>query len=373
MSKVRILSSIHPGKIFQSITEMRVSLQIILLLCLLGFSVISGSFLAINQLKIFRHDGFAINNLGVIRGSIQRITKREINQIQSDELISEVNSTFRNVKSKYFIDDVNTSYLQEDNVIDNYEALELSWSELKSLISDYRINKASAEQLLLQSELCWQKADFIVFSVQKINEKKHSHYRNLIILILVILSSIISAIIILVHTIVHNSLEVDAITDPLTKLYNRKYFSKVLDRQIKLSKRYDYSFSLILYDIDHFKRINDEFGHPTGDRVLIQLATLLKEHGRDVDDIFRLGGEEFAIIAPESNLSQAVIIAEKYRALTEKADFAIGHKITISAGVSQLTQRDNKESLYKRTDSALYKAKSCGRNCVIASESESAV
>lgn len=352
---------------------MRVSLKIILLLCLLGLSVVSGSFLTIDQLKIFKHDAFAINNLGVIRGSIQRITKREINQIRSDELIKDIDSTFKSVKSKYFIDGANTSYLDEENIIAKYEALETSWKELKNLISDYRTNKSNIKKMLYQSELCWEKANFIVFSVQKINEKKHSRYRNLIILILFVLSSIIATIIMLVHTLVHKSLEVDVITDPLTKLYNRNHFKKILNKQMQLSKRYDYSFSLILYDIDHFKRINDEFGHPTGDRVLIQLSTLLIEHARDVDYVFRIGGEEFAIIVPESNLSQAVNIAEKYRVLTEKSDFDVGHNLTISAGVSQVKEQDNEESLFKRSDLALYKAKSSGRNCVISSDSQSTV
>lgn len=351
--------------VINSILEMRVSLQIIVLLVFLFLAVISGSFLVINQLKIFRHDAFAINNLGVIRGSIQRISKREVNNQRSDTLIKTVDNTFKSVESTYFLNNDNSSYLVQEGVYKKLDLLNMAWSDLKKLFSDYRLKDVGPDQVLLQSELCWDLANEIVFSVQKISEEKLKNYKSLIIYILLIVGFFIFSIIILVYKIVHNSLEFDVITDPMTKLYNRMHFSKIMHEQVMLASRYDYTFSLILFDIDYFKQINDDFGHQSGDKVIILLSEILKENARDVDYVFRLGGEEFAIIVPETNLEQAAKISEKYRVLVSGTAFEVNRAVTVSIGVSQFI--NDEDALFKLADEALYKAKSLGRNQVVTS------
>jgi len=364
---MKISDRLNPGNIINKLLELRASLQIILLLLLLFVIVAMGGTIAISQLKIFSDDAYAINNMGVIRGSIQRITKREIAYNKSDSLTADVDKALASIKSRYFKNSQSTSYLEQENIGAKLDGLESSWNRLKQLILKYRDNQSSQDEVLFQSEICWEKANFITFSIQKISEQKLGDYKNLILLISLIVSVFIFSIILIVHRIVHKHLEVDVITDPMTRLYNRSYFNRVVKEQINLSKRYDYNFSLILIDIDHFKNINDDFGHPGGDKVLIQFSALLKENARDVDYVFRLGGEEFAIISPQCTIDQAYIIAEKFRHLVSSADFNIERPLTISVGASQYAESETSDEMFIRTDKALYRAKSTGRNTVVIS------
>jgi len=153
-------------------------------------------------------------------------------------------------------------------------------------------------------------------------------------------------------------------TDPLTNIYNRRKFSELLDQEIERVERYNRSLAVILLDIDHFKRINDTFGHDAGDSVLKKISRLIRENIRSVDTLARYGGEEFVIILPETTLKKAMTVAERIRRVIERKSFdTVGH-ITISAGVSIFEESDNKQSIVKKADRGLYIAKSEGRNRV---------
>ena len=356
---------VNPGHMINRLLELRASLQIILLLVLLFIVVATGGSLAISRMGIFSNDAYAINNMGVIRGAMQRIVKRELTHNHSDEMIADVDKTLVMIRSLYIYDSNSHPYMVKENIIEKLDSLESSWIFLKKLILEHRDDSSDHEQLLFQSELCWEKANFLTFSIQKISEKKLDNYQNLILIIAIIVSIFIFSIILIVYRIIHKHLEVDVITDQMTKLHNRSYFNQVLKEQINLSLRYDYKFSLILIDIDHFKNVNDDFGHPGGDRVLIQFSSLLKDNARDVDYVFRLGGEEFAIIAPQCSTEQAGIIAEKFRRLVSSSDFNIERPLTISLGASQFIKSETQDELFIRTDKALYQAKSSGRNSVV--------
>ncbi len=155
-----------------------------------------------------------------------------------------------------------------------------------------------------------------------------------------------------------------AAIDPLTHAYNRRKFSELLDQEIKSVERNDRSFSMVMLDIDHFKRINDTHGHDAGDYVLKRMTNIIRENIRKRDILSRYGGEEFVIILPERNLKGAIAVAERIRKVIESACFdKVGH-ITISAGVSDFIQGDNRDSVFKKADNALYIAKNGGRNRV---------
>lgn len=352
-----------------SFKEMRVSLQIISLLVLLLLAVSSGGYFVVNQLKIFENDAFMINHIGIVRGAIQRITKRELSNNNSELLIAEVDNIFDTFKSRYFYN-LNSIYSKHDETINSFEKLEESWIVLKKL---YLINRKSnkyTEKILNKSESCWNQANILAFSVQATSEEKLRDYKKDILFILAAVGLLILGTIIRVYKVVHNNLELAVITDSLTKLYNRSYFDKIMEEQIGVSHRYDSTFSLIIIDIDFFKKVNDEFGHQHGDKVLILLSTLLTEHIRDVDLSFRIGGEEFAIIVPQTNLQQAKQLAEKYRLLISKTDFNLGRALTISIGVAEYSDDTTSESVFRRADNALYQAKSQGRNIVVTSPAE---
>jgi diguanylate cyclase (GGDEF)-like protein/PAS domain S-box-containing protein len=152
--------------------------------------------------------------------------------------------------------------------------------------------------------------------------------------------------------------------DKLTNLYNRTKLDKVLESEYSRSQRYNSLFSIILIDIDHFKSVNDTYGHLVGDSVLIELAEILQSSVRESDTLGRWGGEEFLIICPQTDLSGVKELAEHIRKKVEQHTFETVGKNTISIGVSQLDTEDDIESLIKRADDCLYEAKDCGRNCV---------
>lgn len=154
--------------------------------------------------------------------------------------------------------------------------------------------------------------------------------------------------------------------DELTGLYNRRYFDKELETEIKRTVRYNHPLTLIMVDIDHFKIFNDTYGHQKGDSVLRTVGTILKENSRSSDIVCRYGGEEIAIILPEQNTEQGTIIAEKLRLrLNKEAREIEDVKITASFGVASTGKGiDCSEKLIQKSDEALYKAKKSGRNCV---------
>jgi two-component system cell cycle response regulator len=155
--------------------------------------------------------------------------------------------------------------------------------------------------------------------------------------------------------------------DGLTQIFNRRYFLEQFEREVSRAKRYRRELSLMMFDIDHFKDINDSYGHLAGDYVLKQLATVIKGKIRREDILARYGGEEFVIILPEIDGGNSVIFAEKIRKIVEKAPFKFEDtriNVTISVGMGTLTEADDAASLIKRADEKLYEAKAAGRNCV---------
>lgn len=159
-------------------------------------------------------------------------------------------------------------------------------------------------------------------------------------------------------------LDFRATTDPLTGLYNRRKFNRELAAEMLRAKRHNTPLSLVMFDIDHFKRINDTYGHPAGDSVLVQLAHVVSAQMRGHDVLARWGGEEFVILAPGSDGLAALQFAERLRDQMSTVDFEQVGKVSCSFGVAELADREAPESLIARADAALYRAKLAGRDCV---------
>ncbi len=157
-------------------------------------------------------------------------------------------------------------------------------------------------------------------------------------------------------------LKIMATTDALTGIYNRYKMNEEIEFEIKKAKRYKKSFALIMFDIDFFKVINDTYGHDIGDKVLEELALLVTRSIRSTDTFARWGGEEFMILARNSDAKSATLLAEKIRKKVENFLFADGINITISIGISLYNRQKTKETLLKEADRALYRAKAEGRN-----------
>ncbi|MCX7678618.1 MAG: diguanylate cyclase [Spirochaetes bacterium] len=152
------------------------------------------------------------------------------------------------------------------------------------------------------------------------------------------------------------------ITDQLTGLYNHQYIYEQVKNEIKKSERYGRTFSVIMFDIDDFKKVNDTYGHQVGDVVLVKIAEKLRESIREVDLVARYGGEEFLVVLPETTLENAYLIAERIRQAVENLTFGEGIHVTISGGVAQYAENDTENSLVARADRLLYVAKREGKN-----------
>ena len=168
------------------------------------------------------------------------------------------------------------------------------------------------------------------------------------------------------------ALELASNTDPMTGVSNRRHFMPLLRKEIIRSQRLGHQISLLMLDIDLFKKINDTHGHPTGDLVICQLANICRTVPREMDVVARLGGEEFAILLPETNIQGALALAERVRSSVEntsvKSLSGVDLHFTVSIGVAEQPQGEkSEEKLINKADAALYQAKTSGRNRVVSS------
>ncbi|MBH1939579.1 diguanylate cyclase [Mobilitalea sibirica] len=336
---------------------MKKSLVLIIIL-ITAFSITIFDILSrFNVAKQFENDAETINNLGKIRGAIQRLLKLETNNVERDDLIISI----ENYVNQFLFDSKNSP------LVDNLKFNEIyqRWNKLKQEIYKYRElnNQEQREWLLLESEKIWDLADTIVNEAQFYSEIKLHKYRVLIVascmnLILVIL------LIGFVKFYVHDKLERLVNKDALTNVYNRHYLNEALSNEFDKAERTTEEFSIIMFDIDNFKKVNDKFGHALGDYTLREVAKAAGRSIRKYDILARYGGEEFMIILPATNHEQAIIIAERIRHRIENLILKKVRQVTVSLGVATVQEEDTLIELQKRADTALYRAKKKGKNRV---------
>lgn len=171
---------------------------------------------------------------------------------------------------------------------------------------------------------------------------------------------------------VNKELKLLSVTDGLTKAYNHRHFQERLRSEFARASRYEEPLACVMLDIDHFKLVNDTFGHPAGDRVLIRLVEILKEGTRGEDLVSRYGGEEFVVLLPKTEAESARVQAERVRQRVEGEPVAVGDgvfiPVTVSLGVAEFQPGgavDSPDALIRAADNALYRAKAHGRNQVV--------
>lgn len=302
---------------------------------------ISGGIFTVYLNRSISGDAENINQLGVVRGSIQRLVKLELTGSANDPLLLEIDEEIQAIRAlKRTAPENNQTFFLE------VDRLTSSWERLKIHLERYRQDSGHENEgrLILVSEEVWTNANSMVLASQLLSERKVENYRiSLVFTGLNLLLGI--AILFLVQKYVKKNLEHGVDHDGLTDLYNRRFFDVFIKRQMERADRYGSPFSLILFDIDHFKKINDVYGHDVGDSVLRELSTMVKANIRKSDALARVGGEEFALVAIETPLEEALKLSEKIRLLIESHSFHQVGTVTVSLGVTQLAPGDEAKTL----------------------------
>jgi len=337
------------------------SYLMMLSIIILGLGVVM-SFFIFSTEENLKHDARIINETGTIRGAIQRVTKFTLSGSfhQANELTRQINILINHYIQ---IEIIHQSQTTGKVAIKPMQNLKDNWKSLESMIQAYQATPSPLlkNKIFHQSEKCWHAADGVVLHAQLATEYKVGGIRMFyIILILNGLTTIL--VLFLVLKYVRHKLEYDTSHDPLTQLYNRRSYDDFINSEISRSRRYHSSLSLILFDVDYFKKINDQFGHDRGDTVLINIAQIVTGSIRQSDALFRIGGEEFAIISPETSAEGAFTLAEKIRQNVENFLPDSSQHVTISLGVSEYAEALSKNDFFHDTDQALYRAKNRGRN-----------
>lgn len=322
-------------------------------------------YLTYNTNQVLENDAYVINTAGIVRGSIQRLTKLELEGC--DQVCGEIAKTIdQHIQDIIESGSNDTSNYSRNVFIERMVKLKGIWRDLQFLLQEYRSNPSPAlrNDILRLSEYSWEVADSAVLLAQVATEAKMKNLK--LFYPVAILIVIINALtIVLAYADVRKKLEYRATVDSLTDVYNRYAFRKFLQDELLRAERFGHHFALIYFDVDHFKAINDTFGHQAGDNVLRELALLVKSSVRKLDTIARVGGEEFAIIAPETSREDAIVLAEKLRTKIESHQFSTVQDITVSLGVTTFRKGCSVEEMIDQADKALYRAKEKGRNNVV--------
>lgn len=333
-----------------------ISLKLIILLLLLLSTLPIGISISMSVLSKLENDAKALNTIGYIRGSSQRLVKN-ISMKNKQTIIKKIEQKFKQIDTIYIPE--NKSYLKSTNFFIDYHELKRIWLILKKSV----LEENMSDESILLSEDSWKSADAAANSYQTIAHVKHNEAIIAIFAIGCFIFFLLIFIIILIYTKVKNKLEIQVIKDSLTKLYNRTYLLEKLNSRIKSFERSNNPFSLIFMDIDHFKSINDNFGHSVGDEVLKNFAMILQDTLREDDIAFRYGGEEFVVLVKYANASASYALAERIRIKVESYDFNALFSVTISLGISEIQVGDTLDGIINRADDMMYQAKAKGRNC----------
>ncbi len=231
--------------------------------------------------------------------------------------------------------------------INMYAFLYVSFIEMSffSLILANRINESSLQAIKIKDELLEQKN----INARELEEMVKDRTKEL--------------------EILQEQLKIQANRDPLTELYNRRYFSNIAKKSFNIANRYEQELSILMLDLDYFKRVNDNYGHGTGDDALVTVSQKLRKLSRDADIVARYGGEEFVLLLPKTSLEDAKVFAQRICDDVRELRVSIGDdkliQVTVSIGVAELSSEDESiEQLISRADIKLYEAKANGRDRV---------
>lgn len=307
-------------------------------------------------LKIISDISYQINEIGKIRGGIQRYVKTSLLKQDKEAMYGEIKNRikltleFAKKYDNYFNDDDIKDIIQLDKLVD-------------SLKTDLDTGRSDEKSLYLKSEDAWLLSNKIVDDI----EDKAQHLIKIYVFVsygLFPLMLLLYLTIKIVKYRIQDNIEYRANVDNLTGLYNR-YSLEDIFKRISQEMNPSSVICLLLCDIDHFKLVNDRYGHDVGDKVLCEVAGIIKKACRDKDYVFRYGGEEFVVLTSIDSFENVKIFGERIRRSVENAPIIEGHKVTISIGIAVGVKNNKLDNLLKQADEALYAAKNDGRNRVV--------
>lgn len=260
------------------------------------------------------------------------------------------------------IDSVLNYFLQSAQQVVNFDAAHYSFEEQKL---NLKYGKTQRHRCSYRLRLAGEFLGELVFTrKRRFAEQEMEHIENL-------LGQLIFP---LRNAIWYQRAIQAAKIDALTGANNRAAMNENLEREVELARRHKTELSVLIFDLDHFKQINDNYGHLTGDAVLREIVKCTNQALRGTDMLFRFGGEEFVVILPGVNSTGAALAAERLRGVIEKHVFTSNQKtvpVTASFGTASTSLKETAETIIERADKALYSAKKAGRNCIICAEAES--
>jgi diguanylate cyclase (GGDEF)-like protein len=308
--------------------------------------------------------------------SIFMLDKNIVEEKVWDDLLDE-NYAKTNISDDYYIDKNILNYLKNTDKVNRIESRFNKFNNLKIEVKDNmknntsfvfytNINKKPCSMVFLSIKNILNKhVGYLVFLDE--NQDLYQFYNNFMVktIFLIILWLVI---IISIFIFYKSRKDINKLLfyDKLTNAYNRNYLYKFINNEIERKKRYNQQFSIIMYDIDKFKLVNDTYGHIIGDSILKETSNLVIKNIRKTDYFVRFGGDEFIILLPNTELEKALLVAEKIREKIFKGTYSkkCVKNISISCGVCEYKQGEDDKELIKKVDKALYRAKEKGRNRV---------
>lgn len=297
-----------------------------------------------------------VNSTGKIRGSIQRATKIYLYGSNVDIEIDRIDGLLSTIEP--LMESQFSFFTPDDNQL--FQDLYQKWQPYKQFLIS---GKVMDDEYYDLSEDLWISSNRFVDMVEL---RAHNNVESLYIISVIIFSAIILLIIgtLIFRFRFQKNIENKALFDNLTGLFNRNYIKDLFERKKRSAHKDSFLMAVILCDIDHFKRVNDDFGHDTGDVTLKAVARLLKENSRETDIISRYGGEEFLILTNYKKSDHLMKYGDRLRQSIEETKI-IERPLTISIGIAKVDINDTLDNAVARADLALYKAKNGGRNQVV--------
>ncbi|WP_456480234.1 GGDEF domain-containing protein [Nautilia sp.] len=323
---------------------------LVLLLAILGIMVFN-VYLLINK-SVLYNETCLLYKINQIKAAVQKYTKLKFIDKETEYLKNSIDNDI-NIVHELMLKKLEKNGTK--HYVFYYKSILNSWKKIK--------NSKDKNEVLIYSEKNWRSINKLSSLLQKNYEYRNNEIMKKISFITIVITLLILVIILIVYFLIKHGLEKEKITDPLTKLYNRRFFIDNFHYFVELYDRYKRTFSIIFLDVDNFKKINDTFGHQKGDEVLTAIAKQIKSQLRKTDLAFRYGGEEIVVILPETELEKAYKIAERIRKIVKEKIIINSKPVTVSIGVGTYRGEGMFEFIEK-VDSAVYTSKKAGKDRV---------